>query len=140
MAYVFSGVMAPGGPGMMGELLATFGGQARAFEVPFTGFAAAFHSGDGPSNGPHHPDTTPLRAFSKRWPHVPIVYVYVECIGGVCDQTGFTLLAGRAIAREAWARDNDADSPLVRLFGAVGMELASSRVPALARGYFQQSA
>jgi hypothetical protein len=132
MAYTFSGIFADGDEQVLSAVLCEVSGVGRLIEQPFRGFGVQFGEGRQQSS-----QGFPLVAWSRKFPAVTVVYLYVECFGGDCDHAGFAIRDGQVIEDIAF---DESDVPLHRLLKHLGVQLGErSFFAPLQRGYFERA-
>ncbi len=74
-----------------------------------------------------------LLTWSLGFPALTCLYLEADCFGGACSYGGLVCRGGVALVKEAARVD---DGPLLRLLGAIDVEMGSAYFAPLARGFF----
>jgi hypothetical protein len=140
VTYHFSGVFAKAGESVMVDVQEVCHGDGRIIDDPFEGLGVAF-SHDYEVGDAQSPSTFPLIPWSKKYPELTFVYVWVECWGGECEEAGFVFRNGEVVHEEPGGISQPPESPLRRLLRHIDVDIGDCGIFApLHRGYFSSAA
>lgn len=140
MAYIFSGCLIDITPASLPDVHTYLPHGVARWLPTDRGTVAVIADGVWPNHHPEcwNPLDFPLRSWVQNHPQHTLVYLYVECHGGNCDQAGFVCRGGTVTIIEPLQEDAiDMDTPLVRLVRHIGIELKTPYFKPLEQGYFE---
>lgn len=134
MTYNFSGVIGRANPAAQASVRLALGGAARTIESPFAGFAHCV--------SPHRfflskEERGLLLDISCSFPSERFIWIQVDCVGGVCLQSGFAFGDGAVLREDAGVKDTASSSLLMRLADAMGAPMPSPIFEPFRRGVFE---
>ncbi len=135
MTYRFSGVIGFSDRLDFADLGRRIGGATIKVSAPFKGIAHAF-AADYNAHDLSNWETAELTQWSAAHPGDHVLYLKVECFGGVCDHAGVVLNGGVILEHVDFEDGRAPHAALQRLFAAAGQSASTMAMPFLERGAF----